>query len=206
MSRLTKNIQWLGQSSIKISAEKTIVYVDPWKIRQPEPADMVLITHGHFDHMSPDDIDRVSKPGTVVVAPTDCAEKIGKGTRAVKPGDTVAIGGVSAEAVPAYNVNKDFHPPGNRWVGYVITIGGRRIYHAGDTDFIPEMEKLRDIDVALLPVGGTYTMDPQEAAMAANVIRPKVAIPFHYGSVVGSKADAEKFKKLCEVPVEILEK
>lgn len=205
MSKLTKNIQWLGQSAIRITAEKT-VYVDPWKIRKPEPADMVLVTHGHFDHMSPDDIDRVSKPDTVVVAPIDCADKLGKGVRAVKPGDTVAIGGVSVEAVPAYNVNKDFHPPANRWVGYVITIGGRRIYHAGDTDFIPEMKNLHDIDVALLPVGGTYTMDPQEAAMAANTIRPKVAVPFHYGSVVGSKADAEKFKQLCEVPVEILEK
>lgn len=205
MSRLTKNIHWLGQSSIQITGEKT-VYVDPWKIRKPEPADMVLVTHGHFDHMSPDDIDRVSKPDTVVVAPADCADKIGKGARGVKPGDTVAVAGISVEAVPAYNVNKDFHPPGNRWVGYVITIGGRRIYHAGDTDFIPEMENLKDIDVALLPVGGTYTMDAQEAAMAANTIRPKVAVPFHYGSVVGSKADAEKFKKLCEVPVEILEK
>lgn len=203
MSELTKDIHWLGQSSIKIAGEK-VVYVDPWKIRKPEPGDMILITHGHFDHFSLEDINRLRKPGTVVVAPADCAEKIGPEVRTVKPGDTVAAEGVSVEAVAAYNVNKDYHPPANRWVGYVITIGGLRIYHAGDTDLIPEMKNLKDIDVALLPVGGTYTMTAEEAALAANTIRPKVAVPFHYGAVVGSQSDAERFKKLCKVPVEIL--
>jgi len=204
MSEITENIHWLGQSSIRISGEK-VVYIDPWKIRKPEKADVVLVTHAHFDHMSPDDIDRVRKPETVVIAPPDCAEKLGKEARPVLPGDTLTVEGVTVEAVPAYNTNKDFHPPANRWVGYVITVGGKRIYHAGDTDFIPEMRNLRDIDVALLPVGGTYTMTAREAAEAANTIEPKVAVPFHYGSVVGARSDAEKFKELCRVPAEILE-
>lgn len=205
MSALTKNIHWLGQSAVKITGDK-VVYVDPWKVRTPEPADMILITHGHFDHCSHDDIERLRQPKTIVIAPADCAEKIGRGARGVKPGDTVVLEGVGVAVVPAYNVNKDYHPPVNRWVGYVITYEGVRIYHAGDTDFIPEMSNLKDIDVALLPVGGTYTMDAEEAARAANAIQPKVAVPFHYGSVVGSDADAEKFRKLCEVPVEILKR
>jgi L-ascorbate metabolism protein UlaG (beta-lactamase superfamily) len=155
--------------------------------------------------MSPEDINRVRKPDTVVIAPPDCVEKLGQGARAIHPGETITVEGVTVEAVPAYNTNKDFHPPANRWVGYVVTVGGMRIYHAGDTDFIPEMRNLRDIDVALLPVGGTYTMTAREAAEAANTIEPGVAVPFHYGSVVGSNSDAEKFQELCQVPSEILE-
>jgi L-ascorbate metabolism protein UlaG (beta-lactamase superfamily) len=204
MSEITENIHWLGQSSVRISGEK-VVYIDPWKIRKPEKADVVLVTHAHFDHLSPEDIDRVRGPETVVIAPPDCAEKLGKGARSILPGDTISVEGVTVEAVPAYNTNKDFHPPSNRWVGYVVTVGGKRIYHAGDTDFIPEMRNLRDIDVALLPVGGTYTMTAREAAEAANTVEPRVAVPFHYGAVVGSKSDAEKFKELCRVPAEILE-
>jgi len=205
MGDLTKDIHWLGQSSIRISGE-SVVYIDPWKIRKPEKAHVVLVTHAHFDHMSAEDIERVRGPETIVIAPPDCADSIGRGARAIRPGDTVTVGGVTVEAVPAYNTNKDFHPPSNRWVGYVVTVGGVRIYHAGDTDFIPEMRNLQDIDVALLPVGGTYTMTAQEAAEAANTIQPKVAVPFHYGSVVGSESDAEKFRKLCQVEVEILDR
>lgn len=198
---MTENIHWLGHASIKITGSKTI-YIDPWNLRKPSPADIVLITHSHYDHFSPDDIARITKKDTVIIAPHDCASRIK--AKAVKPQDTVTINGVTIKVVPAYNLKKQFHPKGNNWVGYLITMDGKTIYHPGDTDAVPEMDGLKP-DIALLPIGGTYTMDAEEAAMVANKMKPEVAIPIHYGAVVGSKKDAQRLKELCRCRVEIME-
>lgn len=198
---MLENIHWLGHASIKITGTKTI-YIDPWKLKKPSPADIILITHDHYDHYSEDDIAKIRKKDTVIVAPKNCAGRLK--AKAVKPQDTVTIDSVTIKAVPAYNIGKQFHPKGNNWVGYLVTIDGRTIYHPGDTDAIPEMEKLKP-DIAFFPVGGTYTMDAEDAARVANKMQPGVAIPIHYGDIVGSKKDAQRFKELCKCSVEILE-
>lgn len=199
-----------GHACVKIKGNKTI-YVDPFQLgNEEEIADLILITHGHYDHCSVEDIKKVSSGKTTVILTPDCQSKLPpervkiKDMKIIRPGVELNIEGIKIEAVPAYNIGKDFHQKIEEWVGYVITISGKRIYHAGDTDLIPEMNNLKDIDVALLPVGGTYTMNAKEAANAANTIKPKLAIPIHYGKIVGSTEDAETFKKLCEVKVEIL--
>ncbi len=200
-----EDIHWLGHASFKITGER-ILYIDPWKLAgRNEVADIILITHDHYDHCSLLDIERLKGKETTVVAPHDAAKKITGDVREVEPGGDLSVKGIRIEPHPAYNIGKDFHPKANGWVGYVIDINGKRIYHAGDTDLIPEMEEIK-ADVALLPVGGTYTMNAKEAAEAANKIRPKLAIPMHFGSIVGSSKDAEEFKSLCQVPVEILER
>ncbi len=203
---MVENVTWFGHAAFKI-AEGAIIYIDPWKLPRPEAAHLILITHSHYDHCSAEDVEKVRKKSTVVVAPADCSGKLGFDVRAVSPGAELSVGDVQLTAVPAYNVGKQFHPRASNWVGFVIEISGKRIYHAGDTDFIPEMNNLKDlaIDVALLPVGGTYTMDAAQAADAANVIQPKLAVPMHFGTIVGGLSDAERFKQLCKVPVEILE-
>lgn len=200
-----EDIKWLGHASFKISGDK-VVYIDPWKLQgKNEEADIILITHDHYDHCSLSDIEKLKGKKTTVVAPPDAAKKIAGDVRKVKPGDELTVKGIKIEAYPAYNLEKKFHPRANGWVGYVIEINGRRIYHAGDTDLIPEMEGIK-ADIALLPVGGTYTMDAMEAAEAANRIKPKLAVPMHFGAIVGSSKDAEEFKSLCQVPVEIWER
>lgn len=200
---MLENIEWLGHASVKISGEK-IIYIDPWNIKKEDKADIILITHSHYDHCSPEDIERLRKEGTVVVAPQDCISKTGRETKVLQPGEKLTLGVVEIEAVPAYNLKKPFHPRTNQWVGYIVSMGGKRIYHAGDTDLIPEMEGIR-ADIALLPMGGTYTMDAQEAAQAANRIKPQIAaIPIHFGTIVGSERDAQRFKELCTVEVKIL--
>lgn len=197
-------IAWLGHASFRIERAKKVVYIDPWRIAgDPQDADVVLLTHPHFDHLSAPDIEKVSKAGTVTVGPKECLEDLTGVQRVVKPGDTVELEGMTVEAVPAYNTNKAYHPKDKQWVGFILTIGKTRVYHAGDTDVIPEMRELK-ADVALLPVSGTYVMTAEEAAMAANLIGSKLAIPMHYGSIVGTEADAQRFKTRCEpVPVKI---
>ncbi len=206
-------ISWLGHDSFRIKNGKTVI-IDPFKLKSaPEKADVLLITHEHFDHLSPDDIKKVVSEKTTVVAVSSCGAELSKlkvkEVKTVLPGDHVNIGDISVEAVPAYNVNKFrepgkvFHPKNDGKAGYIITIGGVRIYHAGDTDAIPEMSKVRT-DVALLPVSGTYVMTAEEAAKAAGMIGPKLAIPMHYGAIVGSERDAERFKQLAPCPVQIL--
>jgi L-ascorbate metabolism protein UlaG (beta-lactamase superfamily) len=202
---MLENIYWLGHSSIKISAEK-LIYIDPWKLGKDEPtADLILITHGHYDHCSPEDVQKICGEQTTIVCPPDCAAKLSGKIETIRPGVRLTVEGAEIEAVPAYNVSKGFHPRANGWVGYIITAGGKRIYHAGDTDLIPEMEQLK-VNVALLPIGGTYTMDAREAAEAAKKINPQVAIPIHWGDIVGSAQDAEKFRESSQVPVEIKQK
>ena len=202
-------LEWLGHASVRIISDR-VIYIDPYKITSSEKADLILITHGHYDHCSIDDIQKIAKPTTVIVATTDCSSKIsGKvevaAVHLVEPGKSVNVDGIKVEAVPAYNIGRQFHPKNNEWVGYIIEVKGKRIYHAGDTDLIPEMKKIK-ADVALLPIGGTYTMAAEDAAEAANQINPKIAaIPIHFGEIVGTKADAEKFKALCKCEAKVLE-
>lgn len=194
-------IHWFGHASLRFDGSK-VIYTDPWELKTSEPkADIILITHEHFDHCSPPDVAKISKPTTVIVAPEDAAKKFkGLKVETLKPGDTKVINDVKVEAIPAYNTNKQFHPKGNNWVGYIFTLDGKRIYQAGDTDLIPEMKDIK-ADVVIVPIGGTYTMTAAEAAEAVNIIGPKTAIPIHWGKIIGSKSDVETFKKLvkCEV-------
>jgi len=201
-------IDWLGHSGFKIT-DKKVIYIDPYNVPPDEKADIILITHGHSDHCSIEDIKELIKERTIIIITPDCQSKLsdiqGIDVHLVKPGKKIGAFEIIIEAVPAYNLNKNFHEKVNEWVGYIVNIAGKRIYHAGDTDFIPEMKKIKDIDVALLPVGGKYTMDAKAAAEAANAINPKIAVPMHYGSIVGSEEDAKKFKELCNCEVEIME-
>lgn len=199
---MVESITWLGHASFKIEGEKR-VYIDPWKLEDGEPADIILITHSHYDHLEPQDVARIQKEKTVIVATKDSAARLKGDVRVVKPGDRLMIDGVGIAVVPAYNIGKDFHPKAKGWVGYVVTVGGSRIYHPGDTDLIPEMEQVK-CDVALLPVGGTYTMTAEEAVEACKKIKPKVAIPMHWGDIVGSRADAQRFQRLAPCEVKIL--
>ncbi len=197
------SITWLGHDSMKIKGDGKVVYIDPWKLKDAEPADIVLVTHEHYDHCSPADVEKVSKmEGTTVVATADSARKLKGDVMVVKPGDTVEVDGVTIEVVPAYNTNKSFHPKNSNWVGFIVTMGGKSIYHAGDTDYIPEMDGFK-VDVALVPVSGTYVMDAEEAAEAVNRMKPRIAVPMHYGDIVGTEADAEKFKSLVSSDIEV---
>jgi L-ascorbate metabolism protein UlaG (beta-lactamase superfamily) len=204
MTDLLEGIIWLGHDSFRIKAPEGVIYFDPWKLRRAEPADLILITHQHQDHFSAEDVKKLLKPDTTIVSVAAVAKQLKGDVRTVKPGDSLTVKGIKIEAVPAYNPGKQFHPKAAGHVGFIITAGGRRIYHAGDTDVIPEMAKIQT-DVALLPVGGKFTMTASEAAEAANLIKPKVAVPMHWGDIIGTRADAEAFKKACKVPVEILE-
>ena len=200
---MLKNIHWLGHDTFRITGEKT-VYTDPFKIKKKDTADIILITHEHYDHCSPEDVQKITGPDTLIITVSDCAKKLSGKIRTVKPGDKIKEGGVEIEMVPAYNTNKQFHTKDRGWVGYVLTINSQRIYLAGDTDYIPEMKLLKNIDVALLPVSGTYVMTAEEAVRAALDIKPKVAIPMHYGSIVGNKNDAERFAKGLKGHIEVL--
>jgi L-ascorbate metabolism protein UlaG (beta-lactamase superfamily) len=199
---MVEKISWFGHASVRIKSER-IIYIDPWKIKGSEKADLILITHSHYDHLSPGDVKTLQKKETVILATPDCVSQLAGDVRAVKPGDRLTVLGIDVEVVPSYNLKKAFHPKGNNWVGYVVVVEGNRIYYPGDTDFIPEMNNIR-ADIIILPVGGTYTMDAREAAEAVNTMKPKVAVPIHYGDIVGSLKDAQKFKELAKIPVEII--
>ena len=198
---LLKGIHWLGHDSFRIEAGegggKKTVYTDPFQIKNPSRADLILITHEHYDHCSPEDVEKLAGPWTVILAPADCTAKLAGKVRPVKPGDKFTVDGVDVEVVPAYNTNKKFHPRSSEWVGYIFTLGGIRIYLAGDTDRIPEMKNVK-ADIALLPVSGTYVMTAEEAAEAAVDINPQVAIPMHYGSIVGEREDGWSFQKALQ--------
>jgi L-ascorbate metabolism protein UlaG (beta-lactamase superfamily) len=197
-----KNITWLGHDGFLIKGDGRAIVIDPFQVRQCEPADIILITHEHYDHCSPEDIRKIQKASTVIVTEADSAKKLSGDVRVVQPGEKVTVSGIPIEAVPAYNTNKSFHPKENGWLGFVLTVDGVRIYHGGDTDLIPEMDSV-EADIALLPVSGTYVMTAEEAVKAAKAIKPKLAIPMHYGAIVGSVDDARRFSDalagICEV-------
>ncbi|TDA38944.1 MAG: MBL fold metallo-hydrolase [Candidatus Methanomethylicota archaeon] len=192
-------VKWLGHAAFQIKGKDKTVYIDLGEGAAPsDKADLVLVTHSHWDHFDPKVIERVRKEGTVIIAPRDCIPKLGAGARAVEPGDRLKVGDLEVRAVHAYNVKRfrspgvPFHPKGFG-VGYVLGIDGKSIYHAGDTDFIPEMKELKGVDVAILPTGDTYTMNNQEAADAAITINPKIAIPMHRWNT-----DPEEFRRIVE--------
>lgn len=213
----TMTLTWLGHASFKLKAGDRIIYIDPWKVKKdevvpqkpslliatPDPADLILITHSHFDHLSPDDIRKIQKKETVILATKDSVSKLKGDIRTIKPGDKIEVEDIQIEAVPAYNIGKPYHPKTSGWVGFIIGVGGLKIYHSGDTDKIPEMKKL-NVDVALLAIGGTYTMTAEEAAEIANEFKSKSVVPMHWGTIVGSEADAERFKGLFKGETNIL--
>lgn len=209
LKKLTAGIHWLGHDSFRIDGGETVIYIDPYKLKDGPMADLILITHDHPDHASPGDVSKIQKPDTVIVTVAKAAEKFSGQVRVVQPGDELTVREVQIKAVAAYNVNKfrspgvHFHPKEAGYVGFVVTVKGVRIYHAGDSDFIPEMKGLSP-DVALLPVSGIYVMSAEEAMEAADAIQPKVAIPMHVGEGIGSLDDARRFEQKANVPVTLL--
>ncbi len=200
--RWLKNSSFLYDGGIK-------VYIDPWGVPDDAPrADAIFVTHAHADHFSAADIEKVRGNHTLIAATADVADELPGSVKIVSPGDAFELAGISVDAVPAYNVSPDrqnFHPKANGWVGYVMALEGIRIYHAGDTDEIPEMESI-DCDAAFLPIGGTYTMTPEEAARAAATLGPNFVVPMHYGFVAGTPKDADRLKDLLsDVTVHVFE-
>ncbi len=213
-------LKWLGHSGFLINNSKKI-YIDPYNIPEnSEKADIILITHSHYDHCSFEDINKIIQEGTKIIMPADCQSKITRFETPIKmeviqQGQELDLGDLKISAVPAYNIDKQFHPKDDAWLGYLIKMNDVLIYHAGDTDVIPEMQKLTGHRqegkefVALLPVGGRFTMSAEEAAEAANIIKPTLAIPMHYGSIVGTEKDAQDFLEFCKeknINAKILEK
>jgi L-ascorbate metabolism protein UlaG (beta-lactamase superfamily) len=216
-----KNIElrWLGHSGFKIKTENAVVFIDPFRLLvsdTQEKADFIFITHSHYDHCSIEDIRNITKNGTIIICTPDCQSKFRHivdniQVKIVEPGKQMQFDdfGIRFWCVRAYNISKNFHAKEEDWVGYIIDFSGILIYHAGDSDLIPEMKNIKEIDIALLPIGGTYTMNAGEAAKAASIIKPKIAVPMHYNSIVGSKDDAEIFVRLCsseDVDAKILER
>ena len=198
----TKKIHWLGHDGFRIDGEK-IIYFDPYQIEAGPQADLILISHDHFDHCSPEDVAKIQGPETIIVTEKDSAEKLTGDVRILKPGETLNLDGVTIQGVPSYNTDKDFHPRKNGWLGFLVEVSGIRIYHAGDTDYIPEMKDLK-VDIALLPVSGTYVMTAEQAVKAALAIGPGLAIPMHYGAIVGANQDALDFKNALDGKVDVL--
>lgn len=195
ITMIIESIHWLGHDAFRIEDAGKQIYIDPWKIPTNAPkADYIFVTHSHYDHFSKEDIAKLSQPSTKIIGPADVAKEIKQNGLAMKPDQELTVDHLKVKAIPAYNIGKQFHTRDKNWLGFIITLSdGTTIYHAGDTDFIPEMKPLK-VDVALLPVSGTYVMTADEAIQAANTFKPKVAIPMHYGEIVGSENDARKFK------------
>lgn len=213
-------IKWLGHSGFLIKNSK-VIYIDPYNIKNnSEKADLILITHSHYDHCSFADMNKIIKEGTKIIITADCQSKITRFKVPIRmeiaePGQELTFGDIKISALHAYNLDKHFHPKEENWVSYLIKTKDLLIYHAGDTDVIPEMQKLtghKQPDkklIALLPIGGRFTMSAEEAAEAAKLIKPSLAIPMHYGSIIGNQEDAEEFAELCReenIDVKILEK
>jgi len=205
---MLERFTWFRQSAFLYRGDGLTVYIDPWGVTTDDKADVLFITHAHSDHFSQDDIEKVRKRETKIFAPADVARELSGNVTPVKPGDAIDAGVLRAQAVPAYNTadeRLEMHPKKNNWVGYILTLGANTYYHAGDTDHAPELSEVR-ADVAFLPIGGTYTMEAPEAAEMAKAIRPRLAVPMHYGFVVGSPSDADRFAKEADpIKVQILE-
>lgn len=198
------------QSSIKITGSQT-VYCDPLKIDEAHDADVIFITHSHWDHFSPEDIVKAMKSDTIIVVPADLTAKVmelgfaNNQVVTVAPNQELTVHGLNVKTVPAYNIDKDFHPKANNWVGYVFNIDGTTYYAMGDTDALPENESIA-CDALLIPIGGTYTMNADEAAVFTNRLKPKVVVPIHYGMVVGNQADYDKFASLVDGSIAVEQK
>lgn len=214
------SIKWLGHAGFLIENSKTI-YVDPYQIREGLPkADIILLTHGHYDHCSVQDIEKIVKEGTKIVMTADSQSKIARfqvpiRMEVVAPFQELDLGNIKISTIPAYNIETNFHQKIDDFVGYLIKMNGILIYHAGDSDVIPEMQKLTGYKnkdkkfIALLPIGGRFTMSAEEAIEAVKIIQPDLVIPMHWGSIIGSKEDAEEFQELCKeqnIDCKILEK
>jgi L-ascorbate metabolism protein UlaG (beta-lactamase superfamily) len=210
--KLEQSVHWLGHAGFRIDVAGKTIYIDPYRAPAGPMADVILITHDHFDHFSPDDIKRLAGEGTQIVGPATVTEQLKGPALSIVPGESVEVAALELTAVAAYNTNKmnsdgkPFHPREAGWVGYVLRVGGQRLYHSGDTDVIPEMDQAVGVDVALLPVSGTYVMTPVEAAEAARRIEPKLAIPMHWGTIIGSREEAEEFARRASVEVHIPDK
>lgn len=195
---------WLGHASFYIETGSYTIFIDPFRVPGTlrERADLILVTHAHFDHCSKDDINKVMKKETRIIAAPGClSANEYKNLTVAEPGFKSSLHGINIEAVPAYNIRSErlqFHPKANRWVGYVVDANGMRIYHAGDTDLVPEMRNLSGIYAALLPVGGTYTMAPDEAVEAASVIKPKFFVPMHYKNILGREGSKNAEERLMK--------
>jgi len=216
------NLEWLGHAGFRIEIKNRIIYIDPYQIsnRYSKDADLILITHSHYDHCSQQDIEKIAKDGALIICTADSQSKIMRIKQKIRieliePGMELTTEDIKIRAVESYNTNKKFHSKSENWVGYIVQFDSTIIYHAGDTDIIKEMEKLTGYSkkgnyfVALLPVGGTYTMNAVEAAKSALIIKPSLAVPMHYGTIIGSKEDAKKFCDLCAengIKAEVLEK
>jgi L-ascorbate metabolism protein UlaG (beta-lactamase superfamily) len=212
---LLDSLEWLGHSGFRISTRDAVVYIDPYRVGEGPRADLILITHGHYDHFSPQDVERLSHDGTWLVGPPAVAERVSGQVVSIAPGEALdreLARGIEVAAVAAYNTSKRdasgkvFHPREAGWVGYELRIRGERLYHSGDTDVIPEMDSVAGVDVALLPVSGVYVMTPGEAAEAARRIQPAVAVPMHWGEHIGTREDAKAFAERAPVEVRILER
>lgn len=209
IENILEKIQVNTQSSIRIESPAGIIYLDPLQLEgQAHDADFILITHNHGDHYSPNDIRKIVHPGTVLIVPrkmaVQAAEMKGdvESIEAVVPEEHYHIKGLEFETVPAYNQIKPFHPKKAGWVGYIVTVDGVRIYAAGDTDLTKESQKVR-CDIAMIPIGGTFTMEAKKAAELVNSIMPEAAIPIHYGSIVGKAADAKTFASLVNSKIRV---
>ncbi len=206
---MKNNIYVNTQSSIKIVSDK-IIYFDPFKIEEEiHDADIIFITHDHYDHLDYDSINKVKKDNTLIVVPDSIApevlsHKISPQTLiGVNPNEQYNIAGFAIETIPSYNINKLFHPKSKNYVGYILTLNNERIYIAGDTDVTPEAKEVK-CDIALIPIGGKFTCDYKEASELVNIIKPKVVIPIHYGSIIGEMSYGEEFKKLLNSDIECL--
>jgi L-ascorbate metabolism protein UlaG (beta-lactamase superfamily) len=212
---LLESVEWLGHSGFRLTVGKAVVYIDPYRVADAAPkADLILITHGHYDHFSPQDVEKLSGDRTWLVGPAAVAERVSGQVHSIAPGEALEdelVRGVLVSAVAAYNTSKRdasgnvFHPREAGWVGYELNVRGERLYHSGDTDVIPEMDRVTGVDVALLPVSGVYVMTAQEAAEAARRIQPRVAVPMHWGQHIGTERDAREFADRAPVEVRIME-
>ena len=197
-----KSIQWLGQATVKFVYNGKTIYIDPYQLKNQDKADIILITHDHMDHLSLTDIAKIADKKTQIVAAGACEEKLKSSgyanIRTVMPGETVLFPGIIVKTVPAYNISKNYHKKSSLYVGYVIDLGGIKVYHTGDTERIPEMKQVR-CDIIMLPVGQTYTMNNVEDAVEAVIdVRAKIAIPIHYGLYEGTREDAVKFSEMLK--------
>jgi L-ascorbate metabolism protein UlaG (beta-lactamase superfamily) len=203
--QLLEGITWFRGSSVRIERDGVVIFIDPLDVTEPSEADYILLTHPHYDIFSEEDIARVRSSRTVVIAPSSMKKQIEDADHFLRPGDLIQLRGIDVLAVPAYNMNKRYHPRGNEWLGYVFTVGNVTYYHAGDTDYLDSMRNIR-CDVAFLPCGGYYTMGPDEAARAARDCGAHVVVPIHWGDPTSTREDALRLLELAPAQVHVLER